>query len=1118
MTLSAMLDARQEPLGLLEPVHGAHRRRGSWLARHPAWPVTLLLAGVPLWWALGLGDYMFILLAIPMAARLYAWSAHGNRKIRVPPGFGLWLLFLLVVVVGVATLAATAPGTLASPVTNRIISYSVRTAGYLADTALLLFAGNLTERELPRQRLAWLLGLVALYTIAGGLGGVFFAHFHFTSPLAAIVPGRLQANNLVLQQQLHPALAQLQSVLGTSGRPDAPFAYTNEWGNCLALLLPWLIARWWFGGTRRQRMIAVAGVVIGIIPIIYSLDRGLWIGLIFAVGYLGFRLAAQGRLAVLGGLVTALVLAAILIGVTPLQGMISQRLGNGASNARRGSLAVAATVDAVSSPLVGYGDTRHQQGSVQSLTVGRSTKCPTCGNGTIGGNGQLWLLLICDGFVGAALYIGFFAYGFWRYRRDTTPFGLAGVLVLLLTFIFMFSYTATGAPLGIAMFSYVMLWRNARARRQQAALAAGEPTSARGSPAAAPTMYRGDGLRTAARPPAAAPTMYRGDGLGTAAAPPAAAPTMYRGDGLGTAAAPPDARTHPGAGGAAARASGSTRLNDVARGGALNLAGAVIAAVTTLAVTVVITRHFSKPVAGAFFTAISLFLIAEAAASLGAYVGLVNFIARLRRLGHEARIPAILRAAVIPVVAVSVSVAAILILLARPLAHLLLSGHLGKAGASPEMVAVALRALAVALPFAALSDTLLGASRGYRVMRPTVVVDKIGRAGGQLIGVLIAISVGSFALLAPLWAVSYFAAAAVAWYWLRRIRRRQRPSPPASANRASVNGASVNGASVNGASVNGSSVNGSSAQRANAVTGGTGVGDATARGFWRFTGPRAVANLAQITIQRIDIVLVAVILGPAEAAIYTAATRFLVVGQFANTALNQSAQPRFAELFAVDDRQGANVIYRATTAWLIVLTWPLYLLAVIYGPEILSIFGQSYQAGHMVMIILGLTMLVATACGQVDMVLITTGRSSWSLANGLTALVVNVGLDLLLIPRYGITGAAIGWAAAIIVTNLTPLVQLAISKRLHPFGRGSLIAAGLAAASFAAIPLVARAALGAGAAASAGAVLAGCVVEAVGLWWFRDSLRLAALPGISRLGRAFSFRGGGSAPRQSRGD
>jgi O-antigen/teichoic acid export membrane protein len=592
-----------------------------------------------------------------------------------------------------------------------------------------------------------------------------------------------------------------------------------------------------------------------------------------------------------------------------------------------------------------------------------------------------------------------------------------------------------------------------------------------------------------------------------------------------TAAPPPDAQTVDAPSRDPGRRGGSPRLNEVARGGALNLAGAVVAAATTLAVTVMITRHFSKPVAGAFFTAISLFLIVESAAGLGAYVGLVNFIARLRRLGHEGRVPAILRAAIIPVVIVSLSATVILILLAEPLAHLMLSGHLGKSGASPARVADALRALAVALPFAALSDTLLGATRGYRVMRPTVVIDKIGRASVQLIGVLIAISAGGFALLAPLWAVAYIPAAVLGWYWLRRIRRSQRPAgthgpgvDAATVNGSSVNGASANGASANAATVTGASANGTRAQARNPVTGGSGVGNATARGFWRFTGPRAVANLAQITIQRIDIVLVAIILGPAEAAVYTAATRFLVVGQFANTALNQSAQPRFAELFAVDDRRGANVIYRATTAWLIVLTWPLYLLAVIYGPEVLSIFGHSYRAGHPVMVILGVTMLVATACGQVDMVLITTGRSSWSLANGLTAVVLNVGLDLLLIPRYGIAGAAIGWAVAIIVTNLTPLAQLAISIRLNPFGRGTFIAAGLALLSFGVIPLVLRAALGTGAGVSVGAVLAGCVVQVAGLWWFRDSLRLAALPGMSRLAKAWPLRGSPPAARHRAGD
>ncbi len=473
MTHSTVLAARPEPPGPPGPAAAPAAPRARWLARHPAWPITALLAGIPLWWALGITDYLFIAMAIPMAARMQAWGAHANRRIRVPPGFGLWLLFLICVLAGAATLSVTAPGTLASPVSNRIISFAVRGASYLGVTVLLLFAGNLTEREFPRRRLAWLLGLVALYTAAGGVAGVIAPSFHFTSPLASIVPRRLVSNNLVLQAQLHPALSQIQSILGAPhGRPDAPFVYTNDWGNCLAILLPWLLVAWWLQGTRRQRVIAAVSMAVVIVPIIYSLNRGLWLGLIVALAYLGLRLAARGQLAVLGALLAALAIAAVVIASTPLQGVISQRLSSSGSVDRRGSLAAAAVHDAVSSPLIGYGDTRHPQGSIQSVTVGRSAKCPTCGGGTIGANGQLWLLLICSGFLGTALYLSFFAYGCWRYRRDTTAYGLAGVLVLLLSFVFMIAYDAVGAPLAFTMLAYAMLWRNERAMRQEQAVAA----------------------------------------------------------------------------------------------------------------------------------------------------------------------------------------------------------------------------------------------------------------------------------------------------------------------------------------------------------------------------------------------------------------------------------------------------------------------------------------------------------------------------------------------------------------------------------------------------------------------------------------------------------------------
>ncbi|HEY7145147.1 MAG TPA: polysaccharide biosynthesis C-terminal domain-containing protein [Streptosporangiaceae bacterium] len=521
-------------------------------------------------------------------------------------------------------------------------------------------------------------------------------------------------------------------------------------------------------------------------------------------------------------------------------------------------------------------------------------------------------------------------------------------------------------------------------------------------------------------------------------------------------------------------------LGEVARGGMLNLAGAGLAAFATVGVTVVVTRHFSPAIAGAFFTATSLFLILESVSGLSAYNGAVYFIARLRSLGEERRIGALLRAALIPVAIASALVAAAVLAAAGPLAHALLGGHLSRHGATPGALAGALRALAVALPFAALTDTFLGASRGYRNMLPTVAVDRIGRNLLQLAGVLVAAAMGSAALLAPLWAVGYIPAAAVAGLWLVQIRHSpgKHASPRPRRGRGRPAG---------------------QAARPAAALAKAGLANANPRGFWRFTAPRALATLAQIIIQRLDIVLVGIYLGPAAAAVYTAATRFLVAGQFGNAAISMAAQPRFTELFAIGDKRGANAVYQATTGWLVCLTWPIYLLALVFSGQVLAIFGHSYRAGTTVMAILGIAMLVATACGQVDMVLTTTGRSSWSLGNGLLAVCVNVAVNLVLIPRYGITGAAISWAAAIAITNLLPLAQVAKVVRVHPFGRAFVIAALLSVVSFCLLPLGMRAALGASAAVAVGAGAAGAVVMLAGMWWFSEALQLSVMPGFSFL-------------------
>jgi O-antigen/teichoic acid export membrane protein len=271
--------------------------------------------------------------------------------------------------------------------------------------------------------------------------------------------------------------------------------------------------------------------------------------------------------------------------------------------------------------------------------------------------------------------------------------------------------------------------------------------------------------------------------------------------------------------------------------------------------------------------------------------------------------------------------------------------------------------------------------------------------------------------------------------------------------------------------------------------------------FWAFTAPRALGSVAQIALQRLDIVLIAALAGPVQAAVYTAATRFLVFGQLGGQALSTGVQHRFGTLLAVGDRAGAAELYRTATAWLVVLTWPLYLLFALYAPFVLAIFGPGYAAGQRVMVLLALTMLVATGCGMVDIVLNMAGRTTWTLANAGLALTMNVALNLLLIPPLGILGAAIAWAAAIAVNNLLPLAQLGLSLGLHPFGPGIAAAAGLAVLCFGLVPGTAVLAFGRSLPVLVGATVLGTGVYGLGLWAARGPLRLSALRALRR-GRA----------------
>ncbi|HET9517644.1 MAG TPA: polysaccharide biosynthesis C-terminal domain-containing protein, partial [Actinoplanes sp.] len=274
--------------------------------------------------------------------------------------------------------------------------------------------------------------------------------------------------------------------------------------------------------------------------------------------------------------------------------------------------------------------------------------------------------------------------------------------------------------------------------------------------------------------------------------------------------------------------------------------------------------------------------------------------------------------------------------------------------------------------------------------------------------------------------------------------------------------------------------------------------DELRRDFWRFTGPRAVASVAQLALQRVDVLLVAALGGLAAAAVYAVAGRFVVLIQFANQGISQAVQPRLAESLSTGDTRAANALYQTATGWLVLVTWPINLIVITFAPVYLGLFGDAYRAGASVVVVLACAMLVATGCGMVDMVLAMAGRTSWNLVNVGIALAVTIGLDVLLIPRYGALGAAIGLACAVTVNNLLPLAQVARFTGLHPFGRGTLTAGALALLCFGVLPNGIALLTGAGPGGLATALLVTTPAYAAGAWLLRDRLSLDSFTRLRR--------------------
>jgi O-antigen/teichoic acid export membrane protein len=485
------------------------------------------------------------------------------------------------------------------------------------------------------------------------------------------------------------------------------------------------------------------------------------------------------------------------------------------------------------------------------------------------------------------------------------------------------------------------------------------------------------------------------------------------------------------------------------------------------ALGVVITRGLGSAGAGVFFEAIALFTILTTVGQLGADVGVVRWIPRYLADGRRQAVRSCLRAAISPVVLASGVLGALLFVFAPDISDLIMRGE------HPDAATPYLRVLGPCLPLATVSKVLLSAMRGFGTMVPFVAIEYFLKSALRPLLALVVLAAGlGTAAVALAWAFPVALGFVAALAWGAAILRSER----ATAGRRSK-------------------------ERLSAAEGATRpvAARTVAREFWRFTGYRALAAAFGVAILWLDVLLVGMFASSREAGVYAAASRLVTAGLFALTAAFLVMGPQISALLARGERERAQVVYQTSTCWLAAISFPIYITLALFAPLLIRVFGEDFTSGDSALVILSLAMLVNMGTGTVGVVLLMAGKSSWNLANTAAALVVNVCLNVVLIPRFGIVGAATAWAVSIAIQNLAPLAEVWRALGLHPFSRGYLFVALTAAVCFGGFGLFVRSVIGT---SISSFVLFGTLASlayCAALWRLRDEVGLKTVHEALRL-------------------
>jgi O-antigen/teichoic acid export membrane protein len=183
--------------------------------------------------------------------------------------------------------------------------------------------------------------------------------------------------------------------------------------------------------------------------------------------------------------------------------------------------------------------------------------------------------------------------------------------------------------------------------------------------------------------------------------------------------------------------------------------------------------------------------------------------------------------------------------------------------------------------------------------------------------------------------------------------------------------------------------------------------------------PFGMTAALQLINGRTDILALGFFQTDADVGIYRVAAQLAAVVVFGMQAVNMIQGPHIAHLFAKGDMQKLQQMMTRSAQVVLLLAAPVVIVIILFGEFIIShVYGPKFEAAYVPLVILCVGQLVNASMGSVASLLNMTGHERDTTKSILVGAIVNVVLNLSLVPIWGMTGAAVATAVTLIVWNL----------------------------------------------------------------------------------------------------